>query len=210
VKIRFETTIEDLVAFNRYHFANSPIWRKQIWLRSLLLPGIVGLVLLVYYATNTRRGFDGGPGNDPTLGLEFSTFGVFLFFSVAWVLFLRWRMSAALDSNTRKLLAEGTNRAIFGWHDLELVGNRLVMNSELIHSSIDLRAIEKIVGNEQYTFIYIASAEAYIIPMQLFPEDEYSAFVAELRQAWDKRHAPPLEKANEPSLCPPDVRIIER
>jgi hypothetical protein len=68
---------------------------------------------------------------------------------------------------------------------MELADNRLIVTTPLIHSIIDLRAIEKIVGTEEYTFVYIASTQAFVIPMNRYPEDEYRAFVAELREAWE-------------------------
>src|SRR5687767_8278328 len=92
-----------------------------------------------------------------------------------------------LMNATRRLLAEGSNRTLTGWRELEIVDHRLIMVTELIRSSVDLRAIDRIVGNDQYTFVYISSTAAYIIPMQLYPEHEYREFVAELREAWENR-----------------------
>ena len=73
---------------------------------------------------------------------------------------------------------------------------------------LDVRAIDKIVSDGDYTFVYIASIQAYVIPMNLYPEEEYRAFVAELREAWEHRD----EAAKEP---PPgkafaDDRIVEQ
>ena len=65
------------------------------------------------------------------------------------------------------------------------------------------RAIEKIVGDGNYTFVYIASVSAYMIPMNRYPEDEYGEFVAELREAWDD-DTPKLAKR------PVDEGIIEK
>jgi len=48
---------------------------------------------------------------------------------------------------------------------------------------------------------------AYIIPMQLYPEEEYREFVAELRAAWENRGVPvPAEES--PRTV--DERIIRR
>ena len=46
VRIRFETTIDDVIAFQCYHSANSPAWRRQVWTQSLLGPAI-GLAMLL-------------------------------------------------------------------------------------------------------------------------------------------------------------------
>src|SRR5262249_18509168 len=121
--------------------------------------------------------------------------GALIALSVVWHYFIRWRMIAGLESTVRKLLAEGSNRSVLGWCDMELVGYRLTVKRELIESSYDLRAIQKVVGNDEYTFVYFSSIQAFVIPMRLYPEDEYREFVAELREAWDNREAPrPVER----------------
>jgi hypothetical protein len=110
--------------------------------------------------------------------------------SVLWFLYIRWRRSANIGSNMRRLLAEGSNRSILGFCDMELVGNRLNVKRPLIDASYDLRAIEKIVGNDEYTFVYYSSITAFVIPMRLYPEEEYAEFVAALKDAWENRDVP--------------------
>jgi len=212
VKIRFETTIDDVIAFNRFHFAHSRTWRRQVWTQCLIGPAIfVGLFLLIWMTRQIPDGVAAGQmPPDEDLGFFYLLGAVIAIASIIWVVVLRWYMNWTLGRNTRKFLAEGSNRVMFGWREMELVDNRLVLKTELVHSSLDLRAIEKIVGNEQYTYVYIAAAQAYMIPMDLYPEDEYRQFVAELREAWENRAAPrPVE---EPDSSPrhADERIVER
>jgi hypothetical protein len=202
MKIRFETTIDDVIAFNRFHFANSPTWRRQVWTQMLLVPGILAILLIVVFFLSNRH-----MEEDWTFGILAV---VLLPFSVVWAVFMRWRLNAALESNTRKFLAEGSNRVMFGWREMELVNNRLVLKTELIESRLDLRAVEKIVSDGSYTFVYIGSTVAYLIPMRLYPEDEYRAFVDELCEAWENRDAPRLTDEETPRSRQPDERIVER
>jgi hypothetical protein len=90
---------------------------------------------------------------------------------------------------------------------MELVNHRLVTETKWIFTRMDLRAIEKIVTDGDYTFVYIASIQAFIIPMNLYPEEEYREFVAELRDAWERRD----EAVDEllPVKLAADVRIVE-
>jgi hypothetical protein len=149
VKIRFQTTIDDIIAFNRFHFANSGVFRRQILTQMLLVPGILFFLLLLGY-------WNLDPFADGEFFLMF--FGIpLIVLSVIWAVGIRWYMMYSLGNNTRKLLAEGTNRIMLGWRELELRDNRLHLTSELLESSIDLRAIDRIVGNDDYTFVYIAS-----------------------------------------------------
>ncbi len=202
MKIRFEITTEDIVAFNRFHCENSPMWRRQRLVQSSILPIILGLTFLGALVGLLRDAEDFPLYPVFLLGLAV----VFLLLSAGWVLFIRWQMSANLVSATRRLLAEGTNRSMLGWRHMELANNRLFVKLELIDSSYDLRAIEKIVGNEDFTFVYVSSIQALIIPMRLYPEDEYRAFVDELCEAWDNREAPrPIEHTS-----PADARFTEK
>ena len=137
--------------------------------------------------------------------------GSSILISIPSYFFTRWRITASTLSSVRKLLAEGSNHSILGWRELELVNDRLRFTMELIEGSYDLRAIEKIVGNEHYTFVYVSSLQALIIPMTLYPEDEYRTFVAELRDAWEDRDAPPLaEETDAASARPADARIAKK
>jgi hypothetical protein len=208
VKIRFETTIEDIVAFNRFHYENSPMWRRQRMIRACVGPFIIAIITFGFYA---RSYIDFAPqdlDNYHLLGLFLVVLNCAL--AVPVYLYVQWRMMSALASNVRKQLAEGSNRTVLGWREMELVNNRLFLKTELLESRLDLRAIEKIVTNDRYTYVYIASIQAFIIPMNLFPEDEYREFVAELREAWENRDSP-IQVAEGARLSRPvDERIVER
>ena len=207
MKIRFETTIDDVIAFNRFHFANSPAWRRQVWIQTLIVPAILVAIYLLLHMTSV------GVVEDFEEATKLQKLFLAIFFGAAcigWGFFIRWHLNSSLERNTRRFLAEGSNRVIFGWREMELVNNRLLLKTELIESSLDLRAIEKIVGNDQYTFVYIAAAQAYLIPMHLYPEDEYREFVAELREAWENRDSPVRPDEDAPDERQADERIVER
>ena len=201
MKIRYETTMEHLLAFNRFHYANSPTWRRQRMLLAWIGPVGFFVMFGVYFSRV-----------DPEI-LRADLFGSVLFpmlglaFSFTWYYWVRARGLAQITSNVRKLLAEDSNRTLLGWREMELVGHRLIQHSDLIDTSIDLRAIIKIVRNEDYAFIYIASVSAYVIPMNLYPEQEYRTFVAELREAWENRERTRPEESHPPRR--PDERIVE-
>lgn len=205
MKIRFETTIEDIVAFNRFHYENSPSWRRQRLLAAATLPILMAIPALF---TSVCL-FDAFRHNRFMLSVFLiGLVLLILFFSIAGFFFTRWRMSASLVTATRKFLAEGSNRSLLGWRDLALVIHRLIVKMELLEASYDLRAIEKIVGDDKYTYVYVSSIQAFSIPMRLYPEDEYRQFVAELSEAWENREAPrPTEEAEPASQ--PDERIVE-
>jgi hypothetical protein len=201
VKIRFETTVENSIAFLRFHHANSPTSRRQRLLLAAVLP--LGMAVVLFWPLVGELAWE-----DPEiLFVKYLFSGIFLAgISSAWILAIRWIQNLAMEYNLRRLMAEGSNRTMLGWREMELRDGRLLMNTELIQCSIDLRAIERIVGNEQYVFVYIASIQAYVIPMNLYPEEEYRQFVAELREAWENRD----QLRHEPTPRRPDERIVEK
>jgi hypothetical protein len=210
VKIRFETTIDDVIAFNRFHFAHSPAWRKQVWKQTLMVPATL-LALFVLFHLIAGNGPEHFHAMLRFGWLELTIAIFFLSVSILWAIYVRWFLNWSLGRNTRKFLAEGSNRVMFGWREMELVNGRLILNTELIQSSLDLRASEKIVSHGEYTYVYIAAASAYIIPMSLYPEEEYREFVAELREAWDNRASPlPMDDEDVTPRRQPDERIVER
>jgi hypothetical protein len=200
VRIRFETTMDDLIAFNRFHFENSPAFRRQRMVYALLVPGIFALLALIALAAWWHA------DTEKLVAFAIGALIVGVPASVGWIFFARWWWMVQVMRNVQKMYSEGSNRIALGWREMELVGNRLKLRTEFLDNSLDLRAIDKIVGNEDYTFVYISSNQAYLIPMNLYPEEEYREFVAELREAWENRDAmPPL-----PPNRPRDERIMEK
>ena len=192
MRIRFETTLEDMVAFNRFHYANSPAWRRQLWMQLLAVPGTLVLVLVLLGVAFLVS--NGPPEPVACIVTAFCVGFPCLVLSAGWPFYIRWQASRNLVRNVRRLLAEGSNRTMYGWRELELRDGRLYMHTELLESSLDLRAIEKIVGNDEYTFVYFGSVAAYVIPMDCYPEEEFRAFVAELRDAWENVEPPHTEE----------------
>lgn len=204
MKIRFESTIDDLVAFNRFHCAHSPTWQWQIRRLTLLLPLIMLMIffIIILAVSATDEPLD----RTAWIGI-LCIAATFLTVSIGWGFFIRWYMYWSLVRNTRKLLAEGSNRILVGWREMTLADGRLIVDTELVTSSLDLRAVQKIVRNDEYTFVYISSTTAYMIPMNLYPEDEYRRFVARLREAWKDRGAPNARDAELPGPREVDERI---
>src|ERR1019366_841883 len=121
------------------------MWRRQRFVVSILVPIILAILFLATFAIK----FDELAEHPAALAIYGAGVAViFVFASVLSYFYIRWRMTANVVSAVRKLLAEGTNRGITGWREMELVNHRLNVKLELVESSYDLRAIEKIVNND--------------------------------------------------------------
>jgi hypothetical protein len=203
VRIRFETTMDDVIAFNRFHFENSPLMRRQRMFYALVISGMLAVVSAIGIAALWKDAPLRPHELEILVGCLVALASVG---SIATFFFARSYWMRLVERNVRKMYSEGSNRTMLGWREMELAGARLKLKTEFLESSVDLRAIDKIVGDADYTFVYIASAQAYLIPMNLYPEDEYRQFVAELRQAWENREDMPPIPANQSR----DDRIMQR
>jgi hypothetical protein len=184
MSIRFQTTIDHLIAFNRFHLENSPAWRGQQFIQSTLWSILVLSWSVLLFVTVVPRQVV-VDNHVLTIVLIVTCLGL----AIGTFFFIRWRMTANSEWIMRKLLAEGSNRTILGWCEVSLTGNRLFVKRELLDGSFELRAIEKVATTDDYAFVYVSSVSAVVIPLRLFPEDEYRDFVNELLEAWRNREA---------------------
>jgi hypothetical protein len=182
MKIRFENTVGDAIAFYRFHFASSRSRRRQIWLFSWLLPGMLAGLFALFILGVCFLFTE--PDDPPAWAFGLCSVVPFLALSGFWILFIHLFRRFVVRT-ARKVLTEEPNRIMFGWREMEVVGGRLIVSSELLQSSLDLRAIHKIVSTGKYTFVYFAARDAYIIPLRFVPEPDYRQFIADLRDAWE-------------------------
>ncbi len=74
------------------------------------------------------------------------------------------------------------NKAVIGPRELQLSGNELVMRSTYIETRIHFEALDRVVSNDDYTFIYITAATAYVIPHDTVIEGDPERFAEALSQ----------------------------
>jgi hypothetical protein len=175
VRIRYENTIEDLVAFNRHHYDHSPAVRRG---QRLLMWSLAVLSLEIAVAVAFAA-------NEPAalaLGVVAAIVCVFLVPSM---------VRRQVDRQARKLYGEGANKDVIGPHELELVGGDLVERTRLSESRTRLEAVERVISAGGYTFIYVSAITAHVIPHDAVSEGEYEKFVEILKQ---RMSAEPAER----------------
>lgn len=170
MKIRYENTMDDIVAFNRHHANHSPYYLAVVTV-FLAVPAVIFLVLGV-------------------LGLivedDLGCLAMGVAFGVGWpVLFwllLRWRLGATV----RRLVHEGANRTMLCWHELELADGALTERTDQSSHTVALRTVEKIQSSDTHTFIFFSAMGAYVIPQRDLAEEEYRGFVEAVRREWEQ------------------------
>jgi len=156
----FELTPEDLRAFNHFHYAHSPAMRRQ-YLRQWFTFPVVWLLLCVliwYFADRTR-------GTPVRTFLDlWPLFAGVPFWLIYFPLAYRWKLRKIIAA----MLAEGKSRSLFTRHRVSLSPDGVTDSTEFGQNSAKWGAVERVVGNDDYAFIYTNALAAAIVPRRAF------------------------------------------
>ncbi len=173
MKIRYENTIDDVVAFNRFHCAHSrTVRRMRIFTMccvAALGPLFAGAAALV------------------TKDVWWLAAGALA--SVVGLILAPGKFQQHLDRHARKMYAEGTNKGLIGSHELELSDGELIARTPFGESHLRLEVIERVVSDGAHTFIYVSAVSGLAIRADAVTDGDLKAFVDALRRQLDARHA---------------------
>jgi hypothetical protein len=93
---------------------------------------------------------------------------------------LKW-FDFAVQRQTRKLLKEGDNNGIIGFHQLRCSDEYLTEITEVNESKHKLSAIKRIEETAEYAFIYITAMQAHVIPKKRIVSGDFGHFLTCLR-----------------------------
>lgn len=199
MQIRFETTIDDVLAFRRQEFQGSPPWAWRVVWPSTTLAAIMAGVFVTFMINFQElfgRFFFWVLFAVPVLGVAYS---------ILYPMFAFW----IWDRKTRKSMIGAAGRAMLGWRELELIDGYLLVKTEMTECRLDMRAIEKIFGDGDRMFVCVAAGPTFIIPLNQYPEHLNRQFVAELRETWENGFAGPPTEIRAARLPKVDDRIEE-
>ena len=172
MKIRYGNTVKDIVAFGGNVCAESPTIRRKM-LVSMVLAGVFTLLLFVTMAIIL-------PSMAMLVG---GIIGAPISMWMASSLF-RDRVQASF----RKIYSEDANKRLLGERELELTETSLRAKSQYGEGTLLLDAVEKVISTEKHTFIYVGTADAFVIPRAAVTEGDYDAFVEAVRQRVEARY----------------------
>jgi len=172
--IRYALVLEDLVAFNRYHWGHSASYKRM--LSRAVWTGMAVIVLVLSLL------FHGG-------GLMVSVPLAVLY----RYLFYRG-MRHRIDTYARKVYTEGANRSLIGPHELTLSSDALIESNPLGGQTVALKAIEKIDVADGYAYIYFNATMAFPVPRKSVQDGNLDAFLDELMRSWQAIGGTPSTK----------------
>lgn len=168
MRIRYENTIEDLLAFTAHFHQKSPtLKRNRRW-------AVVCLAIMILGMTFAASEITGVP-----IVLWVGTGGAALVALVYPRLYRRNVKRLSL-----RLYAEGQNKALLGPHVTELRDNGLFVGTEFREGVVFWKGIERIESIPGHTFVYLSAMSALVISEHSVFEGSYQGFVAELQRRW--------------------------
>jgi hypothetical protein len=155
VNIEFERTSNDLVEFNIYHIANSPIIKKQI-LFSQIIGGLSTALIFLFIAYSSTQSV--------SIGV---IIGSLLAGALAFVGFLYFYRAINLWQ-VKRMLREGNNKALLGRHAVTLSADGIFYKMEESESKMSWNSVDRVAQNGSYIFVYMGSVNALVIPKNTF------------------------------------------
>lgn len=177
--IRFSNTIDDFLAMSEFHYKASPAVKRQLsnyqWTVGL---GIFVLPLLISVVFRSH-------GN----GLFDLLVAAIVAAVFAYIAPISWRRS--VRRQTLRMYNEGSNKAAFSEREMEVTPDGIVSRSAYGESLTAWGAVERIESTSDYTFIYISSVMAYVIPNKRIPEHDLREFLFDLKTQYKPDHTLP-------------------
>jgi hypothetical protein len=171
MKIRYENTMDDLMAFHDHYVTQTPrmkrIWSAYRWIGAAV----------VFLAGFFRESASGN--QDTIFRLTIAVVG-----AVIVALIIKPLMLWSARFLTRQLLSNGNNRGFLGEHELEIVDEGLIERTEYNESKAAWGGFDRIESNSQYTFLFVGPATAHVIPHNRLLSGDYKAFMTEFRERY--------------------------
>lgn len=169
LSVEFDLDLNDVVAFNEYHAAHSPLLRRGLMMYRLV-PAAIGFVAGAIMALS-----------DWSEGIKTAVLSVVV--PGLWIAVAPWVYRRRIRQNVKKLYREGRNAAVFGRQTLAISASGFTRTASGAHSEARWDAVERVASTPGYLFIYTSAVTAHIVPRRAFPDDRsFDAFTAAARR----------------------------
>jgi YcxB-like protein len=178
VKIHYEVTLNDLIAFNAYHSDHSQAIRRararNVWGGPVFFIVLAGSLAFL--------NIEAPLANHVVITL------LVLSVSTVWVLTMPTYLRRAATRSVLRLYGEGRNKGLFGPRELELTDAKLIARTPVSESATLLESIERVARTDRYTFVYLSALSAHVIPRAALGDHDYEQFTSALTERVAKAH----------------------
>jgi hypothetical protein len=168
-RIRYENSIEDIVAFHRHVNAGAMQQSMTRNCRIIVLAVVLGTVLCWLLGLLSSH---------PTLLLV-----VALILTPVLLLIARANARRAWETAFHNIATKGRNATVYCEHTLEATEGSLNERTEASLSHTALWALEGIATTPDHTFIHVGSHKAHVVPRKHLFDGDHDEFVAALAGA---------------------------
>lgn len=163
ISLRYANTMQDIIAFNEFHYRRSPALRRIMGLLQWL--GAITIFLAILMETGGIMG---------VIGAAIVAGGFAAIYPLLLRRLIRWQV--------RLMYSEGRNKGTLGEHEMEICEDGVIERSPYRETKTAWAAIERIEITPEYTFLYASSMSAYVIPHKSILAGDYRMFMAQLGQ----------------------------
>jgi hypothetical protein len=178
MRLRYENTANDFVAFNAFHLAQSPSYKRSIAIYTCVFGLATGLAVFFLAKSTSLEIVKSLPEESKILVAAVQAILVVAIYALLLPRVLR----RSTMRQARKLLAEGQNKLFLCEHRVEITDDGLVTWSPYGESRVRWEAVERVQRTEPHTFLYVSAVAAFIIPHDRILEGDCEAFVAEIQR----------------------------
>lgn len=168
MQIKYTNTLEDIVAFNRYHHQKSDTFKKQKNSCLIRMPIVLGLLMIMFFILSQE--------------VQVLIWGTCLI--VFYILIFLKAWGTGMDKVCQKVFLEQDTKSVICEHLLEITNDGMHEKTALNEWWGKWAAIQQITVERDMAFIYIGPLQAHIIPRSRVVEGDFDSFVATAQRFW--------------------------
>jgi len=167
VKIEFDVTLDDIVYFNKYHFAYSDQTKKMVFQAQVIV--VITILALMTVLAYVTRGW-----------YVFISAGIL--FSVLYVFTAKRDMVRRVEKTARKMFSRSEDREMLGLRSIEIQDDGIHFKSQASEGKTYWNGLTKVEEDEKYAFIFTGSVKAHVIRKESVRAGQLDLFLDEIRK----------------------------
>jgi hypothetical protein len=154
MKINYDLTKEDFIEFNMHHFSKSKSIKRTLFIERYVISIMFLIIPFIFKGKSTM-----------SLPVYY---GSSLLLFVGWIVFFPKYFKYSVKKKLERMLNSEENSKMFGPQSLSITDAGISESEDLEKSKFSMGDIEKVDVTEKAIYIYISSANAYVIPVRAF------------------------------------------
>ncbi len=166
MKISYTTSIKDISAYAKLIYQKSPTVKEHLKKTYYFsVPTLLLFGALIRYVETTNE-----------------LIYVWGLLGICWLIYLPFYHKKKYIKKVIESFEDEKHQNLFGTHELTIANNLIIDKIELGQNSTEISKIEHVETIDSYTFVFIDSAMAYLIPRNRIIDGNYHDFIYEIKE----------------------------